>query len=221
MLAAIASGWQVGGTFEYQPGVLLNWNNLFFYGNLDDIKKDKPEIALRPDGTFDPTKTWFNIDAGFERDTADQPAGFQKRTFPFRVDGRSRVRPVVPERELRAHVPAGRPPDVPVPPGHPEPAQPAALRQSGPEPDEHELRAGPGGEQQRHEVPHLQLHVPVLGSTEGLRPSDSPTRFRLRAKRYGETSTKPEGRRRALARRFVGALRSRGSLAVARSLFVR
>ena len=61
--------------------------NLFFTGNLDDIKKDNPEIALRPDGTFDPTKTWFNIDAGFERDTADQPAGFQKRAFPFRVDG--------------------------------------------------------------------------------------------------------------------------------------
>ena len=69
------------------PGALLNWNNLFFNGDLNAIAKDNPEIALRPDGTFDPTKTWFNIDAGFERDTADQPAGFQKRTFPFRVDG--------------------------------------------------------------------------------------------------------------------------------------
>ena len=87
MLAAIARGWTVGGTFEYQPGALLNWGNLFFTGDLDDIAKDNPEIALRPDGTFDPTKTWFNIDAGFERDTADQPAGFQKRAFPFRVDG--------------------------------------------------------------------------------------------------------------------------------------
>jgi hypothetical protein len=85
VLAAMASGWQVSGTYEYQPGALLNWNNLFFNGNLDDIAKDNPEIALRPDGTFDTTKTWFNIDAGFERDTADQPAGFQKRTFVFRV----------------------------------------------------------------------------------------------------------------------------------------
>jgi len=86
-LAAIASGWQVGATFEYQPGILLTWNNLFFDGDLNAIAKKKPEIALQPDGTFDPTKTWFNIDAGFERDTADQPAAFQKRTFPFRVDG--------------------------------------------------------------------------------------------------------------------------------------
>src|SRR5438876_11575946 len=38
----------------------------------------------------------------------------------------------------------------------------------------------------------------TLVSSEGLRPSDSPTR--------------------ALARRFAGALRSRGSLAIARSL---
>ena len=87
VLADIARGWSVSGTFEYQPGALLNWGNLFFNGNLDDIKKDNPEIALQPDGTFDPTKTWFNIDAGFVRATADQPAAFQKRVFPFRVDG--------------------------------------------------------------------------------------------------------------------------------------
>jgi hypothetical protein len=87
LLSALARDWTVGGAFEYQPGALLNWGNIFFHGNLDDIRKDNPEIALRPDGTFDPTKTWFNIDAGFERDTADQPAGFQKRVFPFRVEG--------------------------------------------------------------------------------------------------------------------------------------
>jgi hypothetical protein len=88
VLADIARGWSVSGTFEYQPGALLTWNqNIFFNGNLEDIKKDNPEIAIRPDGTFDPTKTWFNIDAGFVRATADQPAAFQKRVFPFRVDG--------------------------------------------------------------------------------------------------------------------------------------
>jgi hypothetical protein len=91
VLSNIARGWSFGGIYEYQPGALLTWNlggnnNLFFYGDLKDIRKDNPEIALQPDGTFDPTKTWFNID-GFERDTADQPAAFQKRAFPFRVDG--------------------------------------------------------------------------------------------------------------------------------------
>jgi len=87
VLSNIARGWTVGGTYEYQPGALLNWGRIFFNGDMNDIKKDHPEIALLPDGTFDPTKTWFNIDAGFVRATADQPGQFQKRVFPFRIDG--------------------------------------------------------------------------------------------------------------------------------------
>ena len=50
------------------------------------IKKDKPEIALHPDGTIDATKYWFNID-GFETDSAKTPTSFQTRSFPFQIDG--------------------------------------------------------------------------------------------------------------------------------------
>src|SRR4029450_12476934 len=49
---------------------------IFFYGDIDDIDVDEP--------TRD---RWFNVDAGFERDPAKIPAGFQKRAFPFRIDG--------------------------------------------------------------------------------------------------------------------------------------
>ena len=87
VLGAVFGGWQTGATFEYQPGALLDWGNLFFNGDLASIAKDKPEIALQRDGTIDLTKTWFNIDAGFERDAGRQPAAFQKRGFPFRIDG--------------------------------------------------------------------------------------------------------------------------------------
>jgi hypothetical protein len=74
--AALAGNWQISGTWEYQPGALLEWPNLFFYGKLEDIKVD------------DPTRErWINIDAGFERDPAKTPAAFQKRSFPFRIDG--------------------------------------------------------------------------------------------------------------------------------------
>jgi hypothetical protein len=77
VLPAIVGGWQIAGTYDYQPGSLLgDWPNLFFYGNLDDIAIDNP--------TRD---RWFNTDAGFEKDPARTPAGFQKRKFPFRVDG--------------------------------------------------------------------------------------------------------------------------------------
>ena len=75
-LSAIVGGWQTSGTFEYQPGALLNWGNLFFYGDLNDIAVSNPTIDR-----------WFNTDAGFEKDPAKAPATFQKRSFPFRVDG--------------------------------------------------------------------------------------------------------------------------------------
>ena len=76
VLAAVVGGWQVSGTFEYQPGALLNWGNLFFYGNLADIKVANPTLDH-----------WFNVDAGFEKDPNKVPPNFQKRSFPFRVDG--------------------------------------------------------------------------------------------------------------------------------------
>ena len=87
MLAALAGGWQTGGTFEYQPGSLIAFNtNLFYYGNLADIRKDKPEIALRPDGTLDAAKYWFNTE-NFEKDPTRTPTSFQTRAFPFQIDG--------------------------------------------------------------------------------------------------------------------------------------
>jgi hypothetical protein len=87
ILAALAGGWQTGGTFEYQPGSLIVFNtNLFYYGNIEDIKKGKPEIALNSDGTLDATKYWFNVD-NFERDQARTPTSFQTRAFPFQIDG--------------------------------------------------------------------------------------------------------------------------------------
>jgi hypothetical protein len=77
LLAAVVGGWQLAGSYDYQPGSLLgDWTNLFFYGDLEDIPLDNPT-----------RERWFNTDAGFERDPTRTPAGFQKRQFPFRVDG--------------------------------------------------------------------------------------------------------------------------------------
>jgi hypothetical protein len=76
VVGAIIRDWQVGGTLEYQPGPLLTWGNVFFYGDYEDIPSDNPTLDR-----------WFNVDAGFERDPAKAPANFQKRVFPFRIDG--------------------------------------------------------------------------------------------------------------------------------------
>jgi hypothetical protein len=86
VLAAVVGGWQMGGTFETQPGSLLGFGNLFYYGDPAAIKKSNPEIALKPDGTIDQTKYWFNVE-NFERDSAKTPTSFQTRAFPFLIEG--------------------------------------------------------------------------------------------------------------------------------------
>jgi hypothetical protein len=74
-LGAVAGGWQVSGTLEAQPGNILTWGNLFFTGNLDDIKTDTKTI-----------ERWFNVDAGFEKNAARTPAAFHTRVFPQRIN---------------------------------------------------------------------------------------------------------------------------------------
>jgi hypothetical protein len=75
-LNAVAGGWQAAATFEWQPGPLLSWPNLFFYGDVEDIKTGEKTLDR-----------WFNIDAGFERSTSKAPAAYQKRVFPTVIDG--------------------------------------------------------------------------------------------------------------------------------------
>jgi hypothetical protein len=68
-------GWQVGATYEFQPGALLDWGgNVFYYGS------DLSDIA-NVNRTFD---TWFNT-ANFERSAARGPNSFHRRVFPTRV----------------------------------------------------------------------------------------------------------------------------------------
>jgi hypothetical protein len=72
----LVGGWQMGATYEWQPGPLLGWGNIFYYGdNTGDI--------LNVDRTFD---HWFNT-AGFERDARKAPTSFQARVFPTYVPG--------------------------------------------------------------------------------------------------------------------------------------
>ena len=76
ILSRIAGGWQIAGTAEAQPGALLSWGNLFFYGKLEDIQVENPTLDR-----------WFNTDAGFEKVATKTPTSFQARVFPTRIDG--------------------------------------------------------------------------------------------------------------------------------------
>jgi carboxypeptidase family protein/TonB-dependent receptor-like protein len=72
---ALFGGWQIAATFERQPGALLDWGNLFYYGDLAQINSGARTLDR-----------WFNTD-GFERNSQRTPAAFQARVFPTRVDG--------------------------------------------------------------------------------------------------------------------------------------
>ena len=142
VLAALAGGWQTGGTFEYQPGSLIVFNtNLFYYGNIEDIKKGKPEIALNADGTLDATKYWFNIDelrAGSGEDADELPDA----RVPVPDRRLARAGPDVRQPQLPAQLQARRPAHVSGALRHSEPAQLRGVQQPDHRPDEHQLRQG-------------------------------------------------------------------------------
>ncbi len=72
----LVGGWQASATYEYQPGPLVDFGNLFYYGsNVDDV--------ANVNRTWD---TWFNT-ANFERTAAKGPNGPHVRVFPTRVVG--------------------------------------------------------------------------------------------------------------------------------------
>ena len=73
----ILGGWQFGGVYQHQTGAPLGFGNRIFNGNLKDIVL--PEGQRGVDG-------WFNLNAGFERNSAKQLAS-NIRTFPIRFSG--------------------------------------------------------------------------------------------------------------------------------------
>lgn len=66
----------MGTTYEWQPGPLLDFGNVFFRGT-------DPGDVNNVNRTFD---TWFNT-ANFETVAARAPTSFQARTFPTRIGG--------------------------------------------------------------------------------------------------------------------------------------
>jgi hypothetical protein len=96
---AVAGGWQLGVTYEYQPGALSDWANLFYYGDINKIGIENRSLGQ-----------WFNnagcvlpgrkivpgdieiaagqpCTQGFEKRSASTPAAYQARVFPQRIQG--------------------------------------------------------------------------------------------------------------------------------------
>ena len=80
----IAGGWQINGLVIRQAGPPLGFGNVIFNGNLKDIPLDKDARSV---------DRWFNVNAGFNRNSAQQ-LQFNLRNFPIflaglRGDGRA------------------------------------------------------------------------------------------------------------------------------------
>jgi hypothetical protein len=73
----IISGWQVQGIYTAQSGGALGFGNAIFFGDLHNIPLPKDQRTVNK---------WFNIDAGFNRNNAQQ-LGSNIRTFPSRFSG--------------------------------------------------------------------------------------------------------------------------------------
>ncbi|MDW8129028.1 MAG: carboxypeptidase-like regulatory domain-containing protein [Bryobacterales bacterium] len=71
----LLGGWQLSVIYEYQPGPLIDFPNLFFYGRLEEIRAASPSL-----------ERWFNTE-NFERQASRGPASFHRRVFPTRVEG--------------------------------------------------------------------------------------------------------------------------------------
>ncbi len=71
----LLGGWQVAGAFEMQPGPLINWGNLYYSGDVNNICSGTRTLDQ-----------WFDT-SGFVKSASLQPAAFQTRVFPTRIGG--------------------------------------------------------------------------------------------------------------------------------------
>jgi len=69
-------GWQLQTIYQAQSGQPLDFGNIFFNGNVQDIPLSSGKRSV---------ERWFNTSAGFETDSTKQPAS-NIRTFPLRFN---------------------------------------------------------------------------------------------------------------------------------------
>jgi hypothetical protein len=80
LLNQVFGGWQLAATYEYQPGPLLAWGNIFYYGNLGSFEQDAAKMGQS-------LEQWFDTSLPFERSASKLPAAYHARVFPRYFDG--------------------------------------------------------------------------------------------------------------------------------------
>jgi len=80
LVNGVIGGWQLGGIVTKQSGPAIGFGNRIFTGNLKDIVLPDDERGI------DVNRPWINVNAGFNRSSAQQLAN-NIRTFPLRFSG--------------------------------------------------------------------------------------------------------------------------------------
>jgi hypothetical protein len=87
MLAKVVGGMQFANTFEWQAGPLLDWGNIYYYGDINDIALSNPAM----DEYFNTRGTACNATpgpaTGFELCANRNPDTYHTRQFPSRIPG--------------------------------------------------------------------------------------------------------------------------------------
>jgi outer membrane receptor protein involved in Fe transport len=105
VMSKLLGGMQLGGTFETQAGAFMDWGNRYYYGDLDNIRKDEPTL-----------NEWFNTkgtkcgesygqDTGWERCSQNGPANYQSRIFPSRIPGLRRDKTLQTNANVQKTIP--------------------------------------------------------------------------------------------------------------------
>jgi hypothetical protein len=105
VLSKLLGGMQLSGTFETQSGQLIDFGNLYYYGDLDDIVKDNPTLDewFNTKGTFCGQATGPNT--GFDRCSQNAPVNYQVRVFPSRIGGLRRDRTLQTNANVQKEIP--------------------------------------------------------------------------------------------------------------------
>jgi hypothetical protein len=92
VMSKLLGGFQLSGTFEWQAGPLLDWGNLYYYGDRASIKLDNPTLNQWINNTGSRCGETAGTNTGFQRCANQAPDSYQARVFPQRLPGVRRDR---------------------------------------------------------------------------------------------------------------------------------
>lgn len=78
--SAILGNWELAATWEYQSGDEISFPNIYYYGNMNNLAAALTDVPHT-------LAEWFDVNAPFEHNPANQPTSYSVRVFPQYING--------------------------------------------------------------------------------------------------------------------------------------